>query len=289
MRNGRRRPDGFVAFGARTVHRSTSNTVRASITCTPVSTAGSAAPNGANTTGTISSSATPGIAGGLGRNLNAAADSGREADFASPMSRRRHPPNARLRRTPARCAASSAAPAPRGRGRREATRNGAGTAPPCGTVPPRPALRARRGDGASTRAASRAPPGREPFAPARRSGTTAAGNGSSIRYRLRLPERGSLPKGVSRRNRPISESAASGRDRLEAGDPRRPAISLTRWAPPPIASSRGRSAAAGGTSSRSNRSGSRCNGPAGSSTRVSTARSRGSGPRRAGRAARRPR
>lgn len=44
-------------------------------------------------------------------------------------------------------------------------------------------------------------------------------NGSSIRYRLRLPDRGSLPNGISRRTSPISPSAASGRARLDAGRP----------------------------------------------------------------------
>ena len=61
-------------------------------------------------------------------------------------------------------------------------------------------------------------------------------NGSSILYRLRIPNRESDPNGVPRRNSPNSTSDAMGPERLDAGRPRRPAISLSRRAPPPIAS-----------------------------------------------------
>ena len=56
----------------------------------------------------------------------------------------------------------------------------------------------------------------------------------------------------------------AGRRDLTAGFLRRPAISLMRWAPAPITSSRGRSVDAGGVSSRRRRSGSSWSGPAGS-------------------------
>ena len=92
-------------------------------------------------------------------------------------------------------------------------------------------------------------------------------NGSSIRYRLRLPDFGLLPNGISRRTNSISMSDARGLDKLEAGRPSRPAISLTRRAPAPIVSRSGRNDAAGGISSSSSLSGSPCSGPAGSRTK----------------------
>ena len=54
-----------------------------------------------------------------------------------------------------------------------------------------------------------------------------------------------------------------------AGRPMRPAISLTRWTPPPMASRTGRTSSAEGASSCSRRSGSRCSGPSGSRIRRS--------------------
>ncbi len=82
-----------------------------------------------------------------------------------------------------------------------------------------------------------------------------------------LPRRRIAPERDLAAYESIAASVASGRDRLAAGRPSRPAISLMRCPPAPITSSIGRSAVAGGISDSNRRSGSSCNGPAGSRTK----------------------
>ena len=111
-----------------------------------------------------------------------------------------------------------------------------------------PSLSARRRE-----PGARPPRVDRPARPGRRSPAArtrqARSRGRWRRERRVRPDAPAAPlPAVDRRTSPISPSAASGRARLDAGRPRRPAISLTRWAPPPITSSSGRSAIAGGTS-----------------------------------------